>query len=153
MNSREITLVQETFEKVRPQANDVARLFYSKLFELDPSLRPLFRPDLTEQGAKLMQVLGIAVAGLRNLDALLPVVEELGRRHTRYGVKEEHYETVGVALMQTLQAGLGESFTPEVAGAWQRVYAALSTTMIEAAAAETLPAPVTVAAAVAMAAR
>ena len=126
-------LVESTWEKVRPISDKAAELFYGKLFELDPSVKPLFKTDLTSQGAKLMKTLGLAVSGLKNLDAIVPVVQDLGKRHVGYGVEKTHYATVGEALLWTLEQGLGEAFTPEVKEAWTRVYALLSGVMIEAA--------------------
>lgn len=137
MEQTTITLVQESFEKVKPIAGPAAEIFYSKLFELDPALKPLFPTDkegaMIEQGNKLMTMLGAAVAGLSNLDALIPVLKNLGVRHVDYGVKQSHYETVGAALLGTLDAGLGADFTPEVKDAWTSVYGTMSSVMIGAA--------------------
>jgi hemoglobin-like flavoprotein len=93
------TLVQESFAAVAPIADDVAALFYRRLFDLDPSLRQMFRGDLSEQRKKLMQMLTAAVKGLDRLEQLVPVVQDLGRRHSTYGVVDRHYETVGAALL------------------------------------------------------
>ncbi len=126
-------LVQNSFEKVVPIADTAAELFYKKLFELDPSLRHMFRSDMKEQGRKLMNMIGLAVKGLDNLETLVPAVEHLGRSHGGYGVTDEHYATVGTALIWTLEKGLGDEFTPEVREAWVEVYTVLSTTMKNAA--------------------
>ena len=115
-------LVQHTFEQVVPIADTAAELFYTRLFELDPSLRALFHGDMHEQGRKLMQMLTVAVRGLDRLDTLVPAVRALGRRHVGYGVLPEHFETVGAALLWTLGRGLGPSFTPEAQDAWAAVY-------------------------------
>jgi len=127
-------LVQASFEKVAPIADVAAELFYKKLFELDPSLRPMFRGDMKEQGKKLMHMLGLAVHGLNNLNKLVPAVEQLGRSHAGYGVTDAHYDTVATALLWTLEQGLGDDFTPEVKQAWIEVYTLLATTMKNAAA-------------------
>lgn len=127
------TLVQDSFATIAPIADDAAVLFYRRLFELDPSLEPMFRGNMTEQRKKLMQMLTAAVKGLDRLDQLVPVVENLGRRHAGYGVTDAHYDTVGSALLWTLEAGLGRAFTPEVKDAWATVYGLLATTMKEAA--------------------
>lgn len=127
------TLVQNSFATIAPIADDAAVLFYGRLFELDPSLKLLFRGDMAEQRKKLMQMLTAAVKGLDRLDQLVPVVEDLGRRHAAYGVADRHYDTVGEALLWTLEAGLGRAFTPEVKEAWATVYGLLATTMREAA--------------------
>ena len=126
-------LVQESFGAVAPIADDAAALFYRRLFELDPSLRQMFPGDMSEQRKKLMQMITAAVKGLDRLDHLVPVVQDLGRRHGRYGVSDEHYDTVGAALIWTLEKGLGAAFTPETRAAWASVYTLLATTMQEAA--------------------
>jgi hemoglobin-like flavoprotein len=129
----EISLVQGTFRKIVPIADQAAALFYARLFELDPAVRTLFRGDLQEQGHKFMSMLAMAVASLDRLDALLPAIRTLGLRHVGYGALEEHYASVGAALLWTLQKGLGPEFTPSVCTAWTNVYSLLAQTMIEAA--------------------
>lgn len=132
MNSRQIELVQSSFAKVAPIADTAADLFYTRLFELDPSLSRLFRGERAEQGRKLMQMIGAAVRGLNDLDKLIPVVRQLGVRHLGYGVEDSHYETVGAALLWTLEKGLGADFNSEVRQAWTEVYTVLAQTMKEA---------------------
>jgi len=127
------TLVQDSFATIAPIADDAAVLFYQRLFELDPSLESMFRGNMAEQRKKLMQMLTAAVKGLDRLEQLVPVVENLGRRHAGYGVSDAHYDTVGSALLWTLEMGLGRAFTAEVKDAWATVYGLLATTMKEAA--------------------
>lgn len=136
MEQKTITLVQESFEKVKPIAPAAAEIFYGKLFELDPELKPLFPSDegaMKQQGNKLMSMLAAAVAGLSNLDALIPILQDLGKRHVEYKVEAFHYETVGAALLGTLEAGLGDEFTPDVKAAWASVYGTMADVMIKAA--------------------
>jgi len=123
------TLVQTTWAQVVPIADTAAELFYNRLFEMDPSLRPLFTSDIKEQGKKLMQMIGVAVKGLDRLDEIVPAVQALGKRHVGYGVKDEHYDTVAGALLWTLEKGLGEAYTPEVAEAWTVTYTLLADVM------------------------
>lgn len=135
MEVKTVTLVQESFEKVKPIAPQAAEIFYNKLFELDPSLKPLFPSNeeaMKSQGNKLMTMLAAAVAGLSNLEALVPVLQNLGKKHVEYKVEASHYDTVGAALLATLEAGLGADFTAEVKEAWTSVYGTMSTVMIEA---------------------
>lgn len=134
MTSRQVEHVQATFQQIAPQADAVALLFYNRLFELDPSLRPLFRSDLQEQGRKLMTMLQVVVKGLARPEQLLPAVEALGRRHAAYGVAPAHYGTVGAALLWTLAQGLGDGFTPAVEAAWAAAYELLAGVMMSAAA-------------------
>ncbi len=129
-------LVQTTFAMVEPIAEAAAELFYNKLFELDPALKPLFKGDIKEQGKKLMGTLKVVVAALDNPPKLVPAVKILGQRHKGYGVAPAHYDTVGEALLWTLEQGLEEAFTPEVKQAWTKVYTLLAETMIAAAAGE-----------------
>lgn len=140
LTQAQVTLVQETFAVIAPIADDAAALFYRRLFEIDPSLQAMFKGDMTEQRRKLMQMLTAAVKGLNHLDRLVPVVEDLGRRHAKYGVADAHYDTVGAALLWTLEKGLGSAFTPDARQAWATVYGVLATTMKNAAARELVPA-------------
>src|SRR3712207_375717 len=127
-------MVRSTWAMVVPISDDAAKLFYGRLFEIDPSTRPLFADtDMAEQGKKLMQTIDVAVASLDNLENVRPAIEDLGRRHVEYGVKEEHYDTVGEALLWTLEQGLGEEFTPEVKEAWAETYGLVTTIMKDAA--------------------
>jgi hemoglobin-like flavoprotein len=136
MDTNQIRLVQDSFKSVAPIAEEAAALFYARLFDLDPELRKLFKVDIKEQGRKLMTVIGMAVRGLDNMAALVPVVENLGRRHVTYGVLPEHFDTVGAALLWTLKQGLGSAFTSEVETAWAETYNLLANTMKEALTAE-----------------
>jgi hemoglobin-like flavoprotein len=134
MTSTQIQLIRETFALVAPRARVAALVFYQRLFELDPSLRPLFREDIEEQAAKLMQMLAAAVRLLDKPDSLIPVLQELGRRHVRYGVRDEHYDTVGAALLWMLGETLGIEFTAAAGEAWTSLYTVVATTMKHAAA-------------------
>lgn len=134
MTPEQKVLVQQSFTKVVPIADQAAALFYQRLFSLDPTLQPLFRGNMEEQGRKLMKMIGTAVNGLDDLDALVPAVQDLGRRHVGYGVEDGHYDTVGAALIWTLEQGLGDAFTNPVREAWVTVYGILASTMKDAAA-------------------
>jgi hemoglobin-like flavoprotein len=134
LTQAQIALVQNSFAVVAPIADDAAALFYRRLFEIDPTLKAMFKGDMAEQRRKLMQMLSAAVKGLNRIDRLIPVVEDLGRRHVNYGVEEHHYDTVGNALLWTLEKGLGAAFTPDVREAWATVYGLLASTMARAAA-------------------
>ena len=134
MTSAQIALVQNSWKQVLPIAEDAAAIFYAKLFELDPALKPMFRGDMKEQGKKLMQMITVAVKSLGSLEDILPAVQALGRRHVGYGVEDRHYDTVGTALLATLEAGLGKAFTPEMRDAWAQTYGTLAGVMKDAAA-------------------
>lgn len=133
MTPKQISMVQQTWKMVVPIGEQAATLFYGKLFEMDPAVRPLFKADMKEQGRKLTAMINTAVNGLSSLDVLVPAVQKLGRKHVGYGVRPEHYDTVGAALLWTLEQGLGQAFTAEVKDAWATVYNVLAKCMKEAA--------------------
>lgn len=133
MTPDKIALVQDSFAKVAPIAPQAADIFYARLFEIAPAVRPFFPDDMSEQKSKLMAMLGVAVNGLTRLDTILPAVQDLGRRHIAYGTLPEHYPVVGEALLYTLEQGLGEMWNDELAAAWGEAYSTLASAMIEAA--------------------
>lgn len=133
LTENQIELVTNSWNKVIPIAETAAELFYNRLFELDPSLRSLFKGDMKQQGEKLMSMITVAVKALNRLDDVVPAIQNMGRRHVGYNVEPEHYDTVGAALLWTLGQGLGDDFTVEVKDAWTIVYGILATTMIDAA--------------------
>jgi hemoglobin-like flavoprotein len=133
MTPRQIEIVKLSFSKIMPFKDQAAELFYCRLFELDPSLRLMFRSDLNEQKQKLMVALALVVTNLEKMDSLLPSVRELGRRHKTYGVRNRHYDVVGAALLWTLEIGMGASWTEELAEAWKNAYGRVAAAMIEGA--------------------
>jgi hemoglobin-like flavoprotein len=130
MTPDQINAIQESFAKVVPISEQAAMLFYDRLFEIAPGLKPLFRGDMTEQGRKLMATLGVVVNGLANLESVLPAASALAKRHVDYGVEAADYAPVGAALLWTLERGLGEQWTPPLAAAWTEAYTILSDFMI-----------------------
>ena len=133
LTTEQVTLVQTSWAKCVPIADVAADLFYTKLFELDPELRPLFPAELADQKKKLMNMITAAVDGLTDLSALVPVVQDLGRRHAvYYKVTAPMFDTVGAALLDTLEKGLGETWDADHKEAWTLVYGVLSKTMIDA---------------------
>jgi hemoglobin-like flavoprotein len=129
MTPQQIALVQDSFRKVLPIADTAASMFYARLFELDPSLRKLFKGDMGRQGMMLMSMIASAVRGLTQPNALIPVLHALGRRHSGYGVVDAHYTTVAEALVWTLEQGLGEEFTAETRDAWIAAYSMMASVM------------------------
>ena len=122
MKPQQIAAIRASFALVEPIVDQAAALFYTNLFDADPSLRPLFRGDMREQGRRLMQMIGAAVRLLDHPSRLLPALHALGARHAGYGVRDVHYATVGAALLRTLEQGLGDAFTPAVREAWTEMY-------------------------------
>jgi len=133
MTPDQITLVQQSFAKVAPIADQAAGMFYDRLFRIAPQLKALFPADMTEQRRKLMATLAIVVAGLSNLESILPAASALATRHVAYGARAEHYPLVGAALMWTLEKALGDTWTGDVAEAWTAAYTLLSGAMINQA--------------------
>jgi len=141
MTPEQVTMVQESFKKVVPIAGTAADLFYGRLFDLAPDVRPLFPEDLKEQKKKLIAMLATAVTNLHQVEKIIPAVEDLGRRHVAYGVTAQHYEPVGAALLWTLEKGLGDEFTPPLKAAWTETYLTLAGVMQNAAASASTPKP------------
>jgi hemoglobin-like flavoprotein len=133
MTPDHVTLVQQSFAKVAPISDAAAVIFYDRLFEVAPSVKSMFPADMTEQRKKLMAMLAAVVNGLGNLESVLPAASALAKRHVSYGAKAEHYPVVGGALLWTLEKGLGDGWTPEVADAWTAAYGTLSGFMISQA--------------------
>jgi len=134
MTPEQIDLVQTSWAKVAPIADQAADIFYDRLFEIAPEVRPLFGDDMATQKRALMGMLATAVNGLKQLDRILPAVQALGERHVGYGTKDAHYDIVGAALLYTLGKGLGDGFTPDVETAWAKAYTTLADVMKDAAA-------------------
>jgi hemoglobin-like flavoprotein len=133
MTPDQIRLVQQSFAKVAPISDQAAMIFYDRLFEVAPSVKAMFPADLTEQRKKLMTTLAVVVNGLTNLEAVLPAASALAKRHVSYGARPEHYPVVGGALLWTLEKGLGDAWTAEIAAAWTAAYGTLSGYMISEA--------------------
>jgi nitric oxide dioxygenase len=133
MTPQQIALVQSSFARVAPMADQAATLFYDRLFAIAPQVRPMFKGEMGEQGRKLMSTLAVVVNGLADLDVILPAARALARRHVAYGARPAHYIAVGEALLWTLEQGLGEGWTPAAAEAWTAAYQLLSGFMISEA--------------------
>ena len=134
MNQDQIALLQQSWKMVRPMGDEAMRMFYDRLFEIDGSAVPLFaNVDMRRQRQKLLGTIGLAVDNLTDFYSLAPVLEQMGKRHAGYGVRDHHYESVGAALLWTLEQGLGEAWTPELRDAWTDAYLAISSTMLQGA--------------------
>ncbi|WP_282609508.1 globin family protein [Pelagibius sp. Alg239-R121] len=134
MSPEQIAIVRESWRKIAPIADQAVSLFYDKLFEIDPDLRELFKgTDMVAQRMKLVQALAGVIGRLEGVEEIVPQLQELGRRHTAYGVQDEHYASVGIALLGTLEEGLAEDWTPEAGQAWAEAYGLIAGTMKAAA--------------------
>jgi hemoglobin-like flavoprotein/ferredoxin len=129
-----VVLVQTSFERAASHADQLGELFYDRLFAQNPSVEPLFDGvDMRAQREMLLKVLATAVRGLEELPKLVPILEDLGRRHVGYGAKTSHYKAVGAALLWSLEQVLGDTFTPETHVAWFEIYGVIARTMLEGA--------------------
>jgi nitric oxide dioxygenase len=133
MTPDQVQLVQQSFSKVAPIFEQAATIFYDRLFDVAPQVRAMFPDDLSEQRKKLMATLAVVVGGLNNLESILPAASALAKRHVGYGAVAAHYPVVGGALLWTLEKGLGDAWTPEVAEAWTAAYGTLSGFMVSEA--------------------
>jgi hemoglobin-like flavoprotein len=134
MTPEQARLVTTSWSSVASIADSAIEQFYNRLFEIDASARALFRAtNMPEQRRKVIEALSVALQSLDDLEALIPTLEELGRRHRRYGVTAAHYDSVGQALLWTLEQGLGAAWTPAMAAAWTELFGQLSSAMKGAA--------------------
>lgn len=130
MTPHQMHLIKSTWSNVVPIADAAASLFYGRLFEIDPSTRALFRgSDMAEQRKKLVQALAYVVASVDRFETLAPTLADLGQRHVGYGVKDEHYASVGAALLWTLEQGLAATWTPAAHEAWAAAYGSITQVM------------------------
>ncbi|MGB0895652.1 MAG: globin family protein [Parashewanella sp.] len=132
MEPHRIELIRASWNNILPIKEQAAAMFYQRLFELDPSLKPMFKGDIKEQGDKLMKTLTVAISSLTQLDILLPILQDMARRHVDYGVKDEHYALVGQALIDTLATAFGDDFNEELKSAWVEMYQTVADAMIAA---------------------
>lgn len=125
----QIRLVRRSFSLASTHTQQIAALFFDRLFELDPDLRPLFNyVDTEAQGERVMRMLALVVSTLDNMDSFEPAVKSLGERHINYGVRDEHYQTFNAALLWALEQSLGTDFTPAMREAWRTALALMSKT-------------------------
>jgi hemoglobin-like flavoprotein len=129
MTAAQVELVQSSFRQVLPIADAAGVLLYERIFTLAPSTRTLFDADIRPQAARLMAAVNAAVDGLQDLDTVGPFLVKLGARHVRYGVRPEHFDVGGEALLWTLQQGLGEAFTPDLRDAWSAAWSIIAHAM------------------------
>ena len=132
LNQNQIKLIQDSWAKVAPIADQAADLFYGHLFEIAPSARSMFPTEMADQKKKLMTTLGFVVGSLNKIEEIVPQIQDLGRRHIDYGTQAEHFPIVGEALLWTLEQGLGEAWNQELADAWTQAYTLIAQTMKDA---------------------
>lgn len=133
MTAEHLQIAHRSFAGLLPNLDQTVEAFYRRLFELDPSLRPLFPAEIHLQHTKFSQMLDTLLGDPERFEALIPAVQRMGLRHLEYGVKDEHYATVGSALLYALEQSLGYAFTDQVREAWTAVYTKLCEVMLGAA--------------------
>lgn len=132
MTINQIQLVQSSWEKVKPIADEAGEYFYQQLFAAAPQVRPMFREDIRSQAIKLSAMLTYVVSRLDRLDTIMDDIRKLAVNHNRYGAQPAHYAVVGECLIATLKHGLGNDWNPELEDAWTTAYGILSGAMITA---------------------
>ncbi|QSR86797.1 hypothetical protein EM20IM_00010 [Candidatus Methylacidiphilum infernorum] len=132
IDQKDKELIKESWKRIEPNKNEIGLLFYANLFKEEPTVSVLFQNPISSQSRKLMQVLGILVQGIDNLEGLIPTLQDLGRRHKQYGVVDSHYPLVGNCLLKSIQEYLGQGFTEEAKAAWTKVYGIASQVMMTA---------------------
>jgi hemoglobin-like flavoprotein len=138
MSPQQKYLIRKSFAQLEAHGTVPALMFYRRLFEIDPALRPLFKSDIEVQAAKLLDMLGVLISHLERTALLEAELRLMGQRHAAYGVLPSHYDTVGQALLDMLKETLRGDFTPAIRDAWTALYGAVASTML--AGAETVPA-------------
>ena len=129
MSPQQKYLIRKSFAQLEDYGNIAALVFYRRLFELDPALRPLFKNNIEEQAAKLTEMLGALISRMEQTDLMESELRQMGQRHANYGVLPAHYETVGTALLAMLEETLRADFTKPVREAWTTLYGALAEAM------------------------
>ena len=132
MTKKQVALIQSSWKLATPFAQELGEVFYARLFELYPKVRPLFKSDMTLQIQKLMATLDAVVKNLENLGEITQDIKALAIRHKEYGTQPEHYAAVGDCLLWALEKKLGKDWNLTLKEAWISAYVFLSTTMIEA---------------------
>ena len=130
LTSKQIELVENSWDYVLLNSQETGAIFYKKLFEIDPALRQLFKSELHVQSEKFVAMITFAVHKLNNMNEIIDDVKALGSHHHKNSVKPEHYVSVAAALLWTIESALGKEWSTEIKEAWMAVYSALAKTMI-----------------------
>jgi len=130
-----IDALEASFDNVAPRGDELVEVFYERLFDVAPAVRPLFTgTDLKRQKGMLLAALVLLRKSLRNLEAIAPTLRDLGARHVRYGALPEHYPVVGQVLIASMAEVAGDAWTVEYELAWTEAYAVVSGAMLDGAA-------------------
>jgi hemoglobin-like flavoprotein len=132
--SLDLDALETSFDLVAPRGDELMEEFYSRLFAAAPAVRPLFPDDMAKQKVMLLAALVLVRKSLRNLDAIVPKLRELGARHVAYGAEPEHYSVVGATLIASMEAVAGDQWKSEYAAAWAAAYDVVAGVMLEGAA-------------------
>jgi methyl-accepting chemotaxis protein len=132
----EVETLEESFDLVAPQGDELMRRFYDRLFEVAPAVEPMFaNVDMDRQRKALLNMLVVLRESLRDLDDIVPDLEALGAKHAEWGAQPEHYPVVGEVLLGEMAALAGDAWKPEYTTAWQEAYAVVQDVMLSGAAA------------------
>ena len=131
----DLETLETTFDLVAPRGEELMDIFYARLFAAAPSVKPLFAgTDLRRQKAMLLSALVLVRRSLRDMDAMVPTLRELGARHVGYGARPEHYLVVGEVLIASLAEVAGGAWRPEHQLAWAAAFAVIADVMLSGAA-------------------
>jgi hemoglobin-like flavoprotein len=133
LTSKQKRLVQQSFESIKDYSTSLTKLFYGRLFEIRPEIRPMFKISLDDQSRKLLDMLVVIIEALDDFEALRPRLVELGRKHVQYGVKPEHYDLVRTSLVWAIGQALELEFDAETKAAWNQMLTVVAETMLEGA--------------------
>ncbi|MCL6432772.1 MAG: flavohemoprotein [Leptolyngbyaceae cyanobacterium HOT.MB2.61] len=132
--SLNVELLEQSFEQIKPSANEFVSTFYTTLFENYPDAASLFaNTDMAKQKKKLLNALVLVIQNLRKPEVLNSALRGLGAKHIAYGTLPEHYPLVGITLIKTFEFYLGKDWTPELQQAWADAYDAIAALMLEGA--------------------
>jgi hemoglobin-like flavoprotein len=131
MTDRQILLVKNSWSYLIIKSEEAGLLFYNRLFEIAPELKPMFKTEQKDQSRKLITMVTLIVSKLQKLEEIQEEIKNLAIRHRRYGVDTAYYRIVGAALLWTIQRALPEKWTDELEEAWVEVYALISESMIK----------------------
>jgi hemoglobin-like flavoprotein len=134
--SLDLHALETSFDLVAPKGDELMDEFFSRLFSAAPAVRPLFPNDMKRQKTMLLGVLVLLRKSLRNLDAIVPKLRDLGARHVGYGARPEHYGLVGATLISSMESIAGDAWKPEYARAWNAAFGIVAAVMLEGAAEE-----------------
>lgn len=131
--SLNLDALETSFDLIAPRGDELMDEFYTRLFAAAPAVRPLFPDDMQRQKTMLLGALVLLRKSLRDLDAIVPKLRDLGARHVRYGARPEHYPVVGAALIGAMAEIAGDAWKAEYEAAWSAAFDIVAGAMLAGA--------------------